>query len=132
MKSLNRLYQKEKALYERDTTYDGYEWIEVDNAKESIISFERIDASGDGVIALFNFTPVPRNHHPIGVKTLGEYEVIFNTAWESFGGPVLDGPISYQAEKTPEHGRKYAIRVVVPPFGGLFIKLKEGNTHEQR
>ena len=52
VKALNAIYQTEPCLYELDTTYDGYQWIEVDNAAESTISFERLDKKGNKLIAL--------------------------------------------------------------------------------
>lgn len=125
IQSLNKLYLKEPCLYELDTTQDGYEWIEVDNKDESIISFERLDKKGRRLIALFNFTPVPRHHHPIGVTEPGAYKVVFNAQSSAYGGIVTTPHPTYEALNTPEHGRPYAIRVVVPPYGALYIKKKD-------
>lgn len=132
VKSLNYIYKTEPCLYEKDTTYEGYEWIEVDNHRESIISFERIDNSGNRLIALFNFTPVPRNAHPIGVTELGNYEVLMDSSHVSFGGTTSSPPDIYKALPSPEHGRNYSIRVIVPPYGALYIKLKEDIPHDSR
>jgi 1,4-alpha-glucan branching enzyme len=125
VKELNLLYKNEPCLYEMDTTYEGYEWIEVDNSDESVISFERIDGSGNRMIAIFNFTPIPRDHHPIGVNTLGEYEILMNTCWENYGGVYQNTPVVYTAIETPEHNKPYSIRVKLPGLGGLFLKVKE-------
>ena len=62
MKALNTLYRQEPSFYELDTSYDGYQWIEVDNSDESTISFERIDKSGHKIIAIFNFTTTVASH----------------------------------------------------------------------
>lgn len=124
VKSLNDFYLKEPCLYAQDTTYAGYRWIEVDNARESVISFERIDTFGNKLIIVLNFTPVPRDSHPVGVDAPGDYEVMLSTAWEPFGGDVYNEPL-YTAEKESAFGRDYSIRVKLPPLGGLYIKLKE-------
>lgn len=132
VKDLNAFYKSEPCLFEKDNTYDGYEWIEVDNQRESIVSFERIDDAGNRLIALFNFTPVPRNAHPIGVTELGEYEVVFSSAYELYGGPVPKAAALYTAKKEPEHGRPFSIRIVVPPLGAMYLKLKEDSHHDSR
>lgn len=132
VKTLNHFYKNEPCLYEKDTTYEGYEWIEVDNHRESIISFERIDKKGNRLIALFNFTPVPRNAHPIGVTELGNYEVLLDSSDLSFGGNTKDTKAIYKALPSPEHGRDHSIRVIVPPYGALYIKLKEDIPHDSR
>lgn len=125
MKELNLLYKSEPCLFELDTTYEGYEWIEVDNSDESVISFERIDGSGNRMIAIFNFTPIPRDHHPIGVNALGEYEILMNTCWNNYGGIYQNTPVIYTATETPEHNKPYSIRVKLPGLGGLYLKVKE-------
>ena len=124
MKSLNFFYQSEPCLFELDTTYEGYEWIEVDNSDESTISFERIDAKGNRLIAIFNFTPVARNAHPIGVLKSGEYAVLMNTNDSKYGGHVASPQQSIKTTKEESFGRPYTIRVELPALGGLFIKLK--------
>lgn len=125
MKALNTLYRLEPSFYELDTSYDGYQWIEVDNSDESTISFERIDKSGHRIIAIFNFTPVARDHHPIGVTKPGNYEILLNTCDEKFGGHLHTPQQLVKAEKKPEFKRPYSIRVELPALGGLFIKYKE-------
>lgn len=125
IKELNLFYKNEPCLYEMDTTYEGYEWIEADNADESVISFERIDSSGNRMIAIFNFTPIPRDYHPIGVKKLGDYEVLMNTCWKTYGGSANSTPEVYKAIQTPEHNKPYSIRVKLPGLGGIYLKVKE-------
>lgn len=132
IKTLNGIYKTEPCLYEVDTSYDGYEWIEVDNSKESIISFERIDAKGNKLIALYNFTPVERHAHPIGVDREGTYEVLMNTCEETFGGSIDNKSICYKTTKTPEFGRPYSIRVALPGLSGIYLKLKEEQSNERR
>lgn len=131
VKALNFFYKNEPCLYRIDHHAEGYQWIEVDNAKESIISFERLDNQGNKLIALFNFTPVERNFHPIGVDKLGTYEVVFSSLLPEYGGHY-QGPFSYEALKKPEHNRKYSIRVVASPLSATFIKLKEDSDIEKR
>ncbi len=125
MKALNLLYKSDPCFYELDTSYEGYQWIEVDNSDESTISFARLDNSGRQIIAIFNFTPVARDAHPIGVDVAGSYEVIFNTNDEKYGGTIASPQKTVVATKDPAFNKPYSIRVAVPALGGLFIKYKE-------
>lgn len=128
VKALNAIYQTEPCLYELDTTYDGYQWIEVDNAAESTISFERLDKKGNKLIAIFNFTPVSRNAHPIGVSKPGKYEILINTCDSQYGGNVESPETIVKATKESAFGHPYSIRVQLPALGGLYIKYKEDSS----
>jgi len=41
IKSLNKLYKKEAALWECDFDWHGFEWIDADNYEQNIISYMR-------------------------------------------------------------------------------------------
>lgn len=128
MKVLNAFYRSEPCFYELDTTYDGYKWIEVDNSDESTVSFERIDSEGNKLIAVFNFTPVPRDAHPVGVDQLGEYQILMNTNHTHFGGSIEAPEETVLSTEEAAFNRPYSIRVKLPGLGGLFIKLKEADS----
>lgn len=125
VKELNHIYKSEDCLFDLDTSYEGYEWIEVDNANESIISFERINQKGERLIVLLNFTPVERQNYPVGISVPGEYRVILNTAHEAYGGSIADENIIYKSKEELMHHRYHSLRVTLPPYGGLYFKLKE-------
>lgn len=121
VKELNKFYKEESCLYELDHSYDGFEWIEHTNHQESIIAFERINNKGEKIIAVFNFTPVERKSYPIGVDYLDTYKTILNTDQAKFGGN-LPRRRHYKSKEESIHGRKYCIRVNLPPLGGLVLK----------
>jgi 1,4-alpha-glucan branching enzyme len=121
MTDLNKFYTSEPALYQLDTSYDGFEWIEHENHRESIISFERIDKDGNKLIAAFNFTPVPRPIYPIGVNIKGNYKTVMNTDKKRYGGDLARVKM-YKSLDEPIHGRPYAIRVDIPALGGIVLK----------
>ncbi len=70
VRDLNRLYRDEPALYERDCDPAGFEWVDCSDWEESIVSFIRRGKTTSAVIlAVFNFTPVPRHGYKIGAPT---------------------------------------------------------------
>ncbi|RBP70216.1 1,4-alpha-glucan branching enzyme [Alkalibaculum bacchi] len=123
VKNLNKFYRREPCLYELDTTYDGFEWIEHENHQESIIAFERKGSEGDKLIVVFNFTPIERKRYPIGVDKLGSYKVVLNSNLIKYGGDSRSMSV-YKAKILEMHNKPYAIRLTIPPLSGVFLKYK--------
>lgn len=121
---LNGTYKQAKPLYEEDTSFAGYEWVEVDNNAESVIAFNRIDSEGNKLLCIFNFTPVYRPKYPFGVDTPGNYSVLLNTDMARFGGATQRNTY-YRAKKEPAHGRDYSIAVDIPPLSAMYIYQKK-------
>lgn len=122
-KELNKVYRKERAFWEVDDSYDGFEWIEVNNRDESVFIFERIAQDGESVICAFNFTGVKRENYPIGVNDEGSYKVIFNSAMEKYGG-YLSRNRSIKTNKEAFQGRENSFRIDLEPLSAVFIKKK--------
>lgn len=122
-KELNKVYRKERAFWEVDDSYDGFEWIEVNNRDESVFIFERIAKDGESVICAFNFTGVKRENYPIGVNDEGSYKVIFNSAMEKYGGH-LSRNRSIKTNKEAFQGRENSFRIDLEPLSAVFIKKK--------
>ncbi|HXG36967.1 MAG TPA: 1,4-alpha-glucan branching protein GlgB, partial [Dehalococcoidia bacterium] len=72
VETLNRIYQREPALYEMDCQAAGFEWIDCNDAEQSALSFLRKGMREEEAIAVVcNFTPVPRFNYRIGVPRGG-------------------------------------------------------------
>ena len=46
-------------------------------------------ASGEVIVAVLNFTPVPRDGYRIGVPVAGTYDEVINSDAEAYGGSNL-------------------------------------------
>ncbi|GAU75531.1 1,4-alpha-glucan branching protein GlgB [Fusibacter sp. 3D3] len=125
VKDLNWTYRHNNCFYELDTSYDGYDWIEADNSNESIISFERVNRQGERLVIVLNFTPIERKNYPVGVTIPGQYEVILNSASAKYGGTASNSSKTYTSKEELMHHRFHALRITLPPYGGLYFKLKE-------
>ena len=80
VRDLNRLYCREPALHQRDHQPDGFRWIDCTDNENSIVSVLRTAADpADHVVAVFNFTPVPRRGYAVGVPHAGFYREVLNT-----------------------------------------------------
>ena len=91
---LNHMYRREKALYELDFDWHGFEWIDCHNWEESTLSYiRRAKDPKDFLVVCSNFTPVPRTAYRLGVPELCWYEEIFNSDSTIYDGSNMgNGP----------------------------------------
>jgi len=120
---LNRIYQKNNALWEADGEPAGFQWIDANNASENIVSFiRRSPATGRELICVGNFAPVLREGHRLGLPRKGTYRLIANTDDEVYGGSGVKAAKSIKAEEQPIHGQPYSAAVTLPPLATLWFE----------
>jgi len=125
IQDLNKIYRKEKALFEDDFTNNGFEWIEPNDWQQGVISFIRkANDKNDKIIAVCNLTPVVRNDYKIGVPEAGFYEEILNSDAKEYAGSGKGNLGGKEASDFPMHGRKYSLSLTLPPLGVLYLKKK--------
>jgi 1,4-alpha-glucan branching enzyme len=121
-KRLNWLYLNTPALYELDTEADGFNWIDHDNAEQSVLSFVRYSADNNQkAYVIINFTPIPRDNFRLGVEDGGEYKVLVNTDDPEFWGSGYSTQVLYCTEQTEWNHRPYSISVSLPPLAALIM-----------
>ena len=120
---LNRFYNEHPTLWQRAFSPDGFEWIDADNADQSIISFVRKgDDPKEDLVILINFDVNAREDFRMGVPEWGVYEELFNTDNERFGGSGVVNAGKLKCQDEPWNGREQSIVVRVPPLGGMVLK----------
>lgn len=123
VRDLNKLYKSEKALYEVDFHFDGFEWIDCNDTEHSMISFMRKGKDWrDSLIFVCNFTPVPHEDYRIGSPFDTVYDEIFNSDWEKYGGSNVGNFNEIKAEKEPMHNKPYSMRLRIPPLATIVLK----------
>jgi 1,4-alpha-glucan branching enzyme len=127
--ALNELYRREKALHEVEFHWDGFQWIDISDYQQSIISFlRRGKLPEDELVVIGNFTPNPHYGYAIGVGKPGVYREIFNSDSELFGGSNLGNGGKVVAIAEPRHGFEHSVRVTVPPLGVVVFKAEKAAT----
>ncbi len=121
VKSLNKLYLKEKTLWEINYSHEGFEWQEADNNSQGVLIYKR-KSKDEEVIVVLNFQPNCYFDYRIGVPTEGKYKEIFNSDEIYFGGSGKVNPKAIKAEKVPMHGNNYSVNITLPPLGGVILK----------
>jgi 1,4-alpha-glucan branching enzyme len=119
---LNRVYAAEPALHDQDFEGSGFEWIDCNDNENSVVSLIRRATSGDIVVAILNFTPVPRDGYRIGVPVAGAYDELINSDAEVYGGGNLGNAGVVFTESVASHGHEQSLRLNLPPLGCLLLK----------
>jgi 1,4-alpha-glucan branching enzyme len=123
VRDLNHLYKTEPAMHQLDNQPGGFDWIDCTDAAQSIISFVRRGKSPDEVIlAVFNFTPVPRMGYRVGVPGPGYWTEILNTDAGLYGGSNVGNAGGVYAEFSPKHNQPYSLLLNLPPLGAVYFK----------
>jgi 1,4-alpha-glucan branching enzyme len=116
VRTLNRLYRENPALYEVDYHWQGFEWVDFHDVESSVIVFlRRGEKPAAHLLFCCNFTPVVRTDYEIGVAEEGLYEEVLNSDAVEFGGSGV-GNDAAAARPAPRHGRAYSIRITLPPL----------------
>ena len=124
-KNLNKFYVENKEFWQVDFDWGGFEWIDCDNADDSMLSFIRRADNGDFVIAICNFTPAVRHGARFGVPKAGIYEEVFNSDAAEFGGSNVLNENDIPSQEVPCHRKSQSIQVTVPPLATIYLRLKK-------
>ncbi|MBX7281815.1 1,4-alpha-glucan branching protein GlgB [Clostridium chauvoei] len=130
-KELNEFYKENKALWELDYDEKGFQWIDADNNKQSILTFIRKGRDEkDTLIFICNFTPIVYYDFEVGVPYLADYKEVFNTDEVKYGGSgqVIEGTLV--ADNLESHSQPYSIKIKVPPMGVSVIAIDKFNNAE--
>jgi 1,4-alpha-glucan branching enzyme len=122
---LNHLHLRERAMHEVDFEWNGFEWIEPDDAANSVLAFlRRARNSADFVVVVVNFTPVVHNEYRVGVPEPGYYREILNTDSSHYAGTEKGNRGGIDSEPISWNGRPHSLKLRLPPLGALFLKLQ--------
>lgn len=124
VKELLHLYRKNPCMYELDSEWGGFEWINADDADRSIFSFIRKSKDGkNNMLFVINFTPVERPDYKVGVPKKKTYKLVLDSEDPEFGGADVEKPVSYKAQKEECDGRPYCIEYPLAGYGVAVFKF---------
>jgi len=123
---LNRVMRDEKPLHELDFDPAGFSWIDITDAEQSVISFMRRSSNDELIIAVFNFTPVPRHNYQIGVPLPGRWLELVNSDAPIYGGSGQGNLGGVDAAPIGKHGHLHSVTLTLPPLGAIFLKPEPG------
>ena len=117
IKALNAIYKGYPALYEKQFSPDGFQWIDYGDHENSVLTYIRRghNMKNDIFIAC-NFTPVPRENYRVGIpKKSGKLKLILNSDDKKYGGSGMECKLS-AIKKKAWHGREQSVEMTIPPL----------------
>ena len=116
-RGLLHIYQKYSCMYELDDSWDGFSWINADDADRSIFSFVRYNKKKKkNLLFVINFTPMNREDYMVGVPKKGTYRLILDQLHGSYS-LVNKKPIPVKAVKGECDHQPYHVKYPLAPYG---------------
>jgi len=124
VKHLNQLYKDLPALHHYEFEWRGFEWIDCDDADNSVLSFIR-RSDDQFVVVVVNLTPQPHHGYRIGVPEAGVYREIFNSDSEFYAGSNMgNAGGALIADELPWMNKPYSISLTLPPLAAVILQLE--------
>ena len=122
VRDLNRLYVDEPALHARDCDGSGFRWLMADDRANSVFAYLRLANGARPVLAVSNFTPVPRPNYRLGVPAAGCWRLLLNTDARLYGGSDFPsgGGVALPANC---RNQPASLDLDLPPLSTLILRL---------
>ncbi|SDL64355.1 1,4-alpha-glucan branching protein GlgB [Pseudomonas indica] len=122
LRDLNRLYNQEPALYERDCEPGGFQWLIGDDRANSVYAWLRWSSTGHPLLVVANFTPVVRHGYRVGVPLAGHWMEVLNSDAECYAGSNVGNAGGVLTDIIESHGESVSLSLNLPPLGVLILR----------
>lgn len=123
VRELNYFYRNCRQLYEDDESWNGFEWLVVDDRFNNLLAFNRYSKDGKSLTAIINFSGVDLHGYGIGIAK-GKYRIVFNTDSKKFGGEGKLKKRVFYTKKQLSHGKDYTLEIDIPKLTCMYL-IKE-------
>ena len=122
LQELNEFYLNHSELYELDFDYMGFEWIDADNTRQSVLSFIRRNSKGEELIIILNLSFEHFDRFLQGVPQDGVYREIFTSNNEKNGGSGHINEGDLIAAQRPWQKKEYSVEITLGAFTATVLK----------
>jgi 1,4-alpha-glucan branching enzyme len=128
VRDINHFYTSEPAASELDFDPAGFQWLDADDAWNSVLSYVRRSSrdpqtqQADELLVICNFTPLVRQNYRVGVPHVGQWRELLNSDAEIYGGSGVGNLGGTHSAPVPFHGRPHSLNLTLPPLGVLVLK----------
>ena len=113
VRDLNHFYREHPALYACDGSWDGFQWLNPNDADRSVLSYRRT-GNGESLVVLCNFSPVTWTNYEVPLPYEGSLSLLFSSDDAIYGGTGADMHIKML--KGPAVHMQSGFRVDLPAF----------------
>jgi 1,4-alpha-glucan branching enzyme len=126
VRDLNAAYLANPALWQQDSSPDGFQWIDASDFTGNVLSFLRFGADGSALACVCNFAAMPHHEYRIGLPSAGVWTELMNTDADVYGGSGVGNYGRVEAVAEPWHGRPASARISIPPLGVVWLAPEPG------
>jgi 1,4-alpha-glucan branching enzyme len=116
VRDLNTLYREHPALHARDCEPEGFHWLIVDDAANSVFAWERRAPGAPPVAVISNMTPEPRYDYGITLSHGGRWREILNSDAGIYGGSGVGNEGGIDADAGG------CARITLPPLATIMLE----------
>lgn len=114
---LNRLYVGTPALWQKDTSSEGFTWLVGDDGSANVLAFARWDDDANPLVSITNFSPIPHDRYQLPFPTTGIWSEVLNTDDLIFGGSGVKNPVITLKDAAHLHAQ-----IALPPLATIWFK----------
>ncbi len=124
IKDLNHLYKNSTALYERQFSPEGFQWVSHDDYQNSVLAYLRKgDSENDQMLVVCNFSPQVIDNYRIGVPAKNWKELI-NSDDLKYGGSGVTHPNDMVADDHGMHGYGQSLSLKLAPLAVMVFEWR--------
>ena len=126
VRELNRIYTATPALYQIDHSWDGFQWLNVNDRDRSAVAFMRMAPQQRSyLVCACNFTPVPIDDFVIGLPEDGTLQELMSSSEERFGGSGDHATAPIRAVSEPFANLPCSAAIHLPPMSATYYIFKK-------
>jgi 1,4-alpha-glucan branching enzyme len=125
---LNAIYKRNPALWQLDSSPEGFSWIDANDALGNTLSFLRFAAPAaeggqpaETMACVANFSALPHLEYKVGLPQAGRWREVLNTDSTLYGGSGVGNLGAIEAVAEPWHGRPASATITLPPLGVIWL-----------
>lgn len=122
VRDLNAIYRSHAALWSRDTSPEGYSWIDANDSGNNVLSFLRFGSDGSMLACVINFAGTEHSQYRLGLPHAGTWREVLNTDATIYNGSGIGNYGAVEATDEPWHGRPASAVMVLPPLSMLWFE----------
>ena len=122
-RDLNNYYKTHPSLYFYENSWEGFEWLVVDDSSHNVISYER-RGQGETTLVVVNFSGSYHYGYRIGVGGK-KYRLGLSSDDLKYGGSTQTGEWIFTPEDVPSNNRERSISVNLPPLSFMYLELMD-------
>ena len=134
LRELNRIYTGTPALYQIDHSWDGFQWLNVNDRDRSAVAFMRMAPQQKSyLVCACNFTPVAIPGFIVGLPEDGTLTELMSSNEQRFGGTGVHSAEKIKALKEPFTNLPYSAAIDLPPMSAvyyIFTKKPKGRKNK--